>query len=103
MIFNIEIADTEIMEKVRDLQDLREVLIEIGEAMGVVVGQRVVAVVQPVAGAEPTLDDLVAHARHHLAGYKLPRDLVVVPTVERSPAGKADYRWAKTVATARSA
>ncbi len=66
-------------------------------------GQRVVAVVQPVAGAEPTLDDLVAHARHHLAGYKLPRDLVVVPTVERSPAGKADYRWAKTVATARSA
>jgi 3-oxocholest-4-en-26-oate---CoA ligase len=55
----------------------------------------VVAVVQPVDDAVPTLDDLVAHARGHLAGYKVPRELVLVAHVERSPAGKADYRWAK--------
>jgi fatty-acyl-CoA synthase len=30
-----------------------------------------------------------------LAGYKLPRTLVVVDRVERTPAGKPDYRWAK--------
>jgi acyl-CoA synthetase (AMP-forming)/AMP-acid ligase II len=61
-------------------------------------GQRVAAVVQPVAGAEPTLDELVAHCRTSLAGYKVPRSLVLVDAVVRSPAGKADYRWAKSVA-----
>ena len=30
-----------------------------------------------------------------LAGYKMPRSLVLVDEVGRSPAGKADYRWAK--------
>ena len=38
------------------------------------------------------------HCRGQLAGYKLPRDVVVVDAVVRSPAGKADYRWARTVA-----
>jgi acyl-CoA synthetase (AMP-forming)/AMP-acid ligase II len=60
-------------------------------------GQRVVAVVQPVAGASPTLDELVAHCRLDLAGYKVPRQLVVVDEVQRSPVGKPDYRWAKQV------
>jgi 3-oxocholest-4-en-26-oate---CoA ligase len=63
-------------------------------------GQRVAAVVQPTEGAGPTLDDLVEHGRGHLAGYKLPRTVVLVDTVVRSPAGKADYRWAKQVAQA---
>jgi acyl-CoA synthetase (AMP-forming)/AMP-acid ligase II len=61
-------------------------------------GQRVAAVVQPVEGVEPTLDELVAHCRTSLAGYKVPRSLVLVDAVVRSPAGKADYRWAKSVA-----
>ncbi|MDX6214424.1 MAG: hypothetical protein QOG99_8, partial [Frankiales bacterium] len=29
----------------------------------------------------------------------LPRDLVLVDKVVRSPAGKADYRWAKDTAS----
>ena len=33
--------------------------------------------------------------RAHLAGYKLPRELIVVDQVERMPNGKADLRWAK--------
>ena len=61
-------------------------------------GERVAAVVAPRDGQQPTLDDIQRHARELLAGYKVPRDLVVVPEVKRTPAGKADYKWAKTVA-----
>jgi len=61
-------------------------------------GERVVAVVQPRPGTDLTLDDVQAHARGRVAGYKLPRQLVVVDEVVRSPSGKADYRWAREVA-----
>ena len=54
--------------------------------------------VQPTPGTVVVLEELVEHCRGHLAGYKLPRDVVVVDAVVRSPAGKADYRWARTVA-----
>lgn len=60
-------------------------------------GERVVAVAQ--LRDELTLDELQEHARAHLASYKIPRDLVVVEQVERSPAGKPDYQWAKQVAS----
>ena len=30
-----------------------------------------------------------------LARYKLPKAVVFRPVIERSPAGKADYRWAR--------
>lgn len=62
-------------------------------------GEQVVAVVQPVEGVAPTIDELAEFGRGQLAGYKIPRRIVVVETIERSPAGKADYRWAKQVAT----
>lgn len=62
-------------------------------------GQRVTAVVQPRAGVRgPTLEELADHARTSLAGYKVPRGLVVVDAVVRSPSGKADYPWAQEVA-----
>jgi acyl-CoA synthetase (AMP-forming)/AMP-acid ligase II len=57
-------------------------------------GQRVAAVAQARRGAAPTLDDVQAHCRAHLAGYKVPRVLRLVPEVHRSPSGKADYPWA---------
>ena len=64
-------------------------------------GSAVVAVVAPAdPGAPPSLDDVREHLRGSLAGYKLPKHVVIVPGVERSPAGKADYRWAKTTAEA---
>ena len=62
-------------------------------------GARVAAVVAPREGAEPTLDELVEHCRTKIAGYKVPRELHLVDEVTRSPSGKADYRWAKAVAT----
>jgi acyl-CoA synthetase (AMP-forming)/AMP-acid ligase II len=61
-------------------------------------GNRVAAIVQPRVGARPTLEDLQAHCRKHVAGYKVPRQLTLVEQIERSPAGKPDYRWAKRVA-----
>ena len=48
----------------------------------------------------PTLDELRAHGRDDLAGYKLPKHLVLVDRVQRTPAGKADYRWATEAARA---
>jgi acyl-CoA synthetase (AMP-forming)/AMP-acid ligase II len=38
---------------------------------------------------------LQEHCRARLAGYKVPRELVIVDKVLRSPAGKPDYTWAK--------
>ena len=61
-------------------------------------GQRVAAVVQARPGATPTLDDLAAHCRTRVAGYKVPRQLVLVDQMVRSPAGKADYTWARNLA-----
>ena len=63
-------------------------------------GSVVTAVVAPAdPSAPPSLDELREHLRPHLAGYKLPKHLVLVDKVERSPAGKADYRWAAATAT----
>jgi acyl-CoA synthetase (AMP-forming)/AMP-acid ligase II len=65
-------------------------------------GQRVVAVAAAAPGATPDLEILREHARTSLAGYKLPRELIIVDVVERTPAGKADYKWARATAEAHS-
>jgi acyl-CoA synthetase (AMP-forming)/AMP-acid ligase II len=58
-------------------------------------------VVQAVVALRPdralTLEDLADHCRAALAGYKVPRRLVVVDAVVRTPSGKPDVRWARTV------
>jgi 3-oxocholest-4-en-26-oate---CoA ligase len=66
-------------------------------------GETVAAVVQPRPGAAPTLEAIQDHCRRHLAGYKVPRQVALVDTMQRSPSGKADYPWAKQVATGISA
>nr|PZN17740.1 MAG: acyl-CoA synthetase [Mycolicibacterium hassiacum] len=58
-------------------------------------GQEVVAVVQLVEGANASAEELVEHASNSIARYKLPKAIVFRPKIERSPAGKADYRWAR--------
>jgi acyl-CoA synthetase (AMP-forming)/AMP-acid ligase II len=63
-------------------------------------GERVVAVVEPRQGATVALPALAEHVRGHLAPYKVPRAVVVVDTVVRSPSGKPDYRWARARAEA---
>ena len=61
-------------------------------------GQRVAAVVQFREGHDAPLDELAAHARTFVAGYKVPREMHVVTVIERSPSGKPDYPWAVTIA-----
>ncbi|MFI5804696.1 acyl-CoA synthetase [Streptomyces sp. NPDC051561] len=62
-------------------------------------GNRVAAVVQLREGAGvPDLTAIQEHCRTRLAGYKIPRKLVITDAIRRSPSGKADYRWAKSTA-----
>jgi acyl-CoA synthetase (AMP-forming)/AMP-acid ligase II len=58
-------------------------------------GERVAALLQPREGKQPTLEDLQAHCRSYIAGYKVPRELILVDEVPRLPNGKPDYRRAK--------
>lgn len=58
-------------------------------------GQEVVAVVALAEGASADAQELIDHAADVIARYKLPKAVVFRPVIERSPAGKADYRWAR--------
>jgi acyl-CoA synthetase (AMP-forming)/AMP-acid ligase II len=64
-------------------------------------GERVVAVVAQAGEETLGLADLQAHCRQHLAGYKVPRQVCVVDSVHRSPSGKPDYHWARSVVVDR--
>jgi 3-oxocholest-4-en-26-oate---CoA ligase len=78
-------------------------------------GSEVVAVVQLASGAddgadstagasaEATAESIIKHASASIARYKLPKQVVFVPVVQRSPSGKADYRWAAEQAVAAQA
>ncbi|CDO88711.1 acyl-CoA synthetase [Mycobacterium triplex] len=61
-------------------------------------GNEVVAIVQLVEGKDPSDEELLQTCRQHIARYKLPKAIIRTAKVQRSPAGKADYRWAKQVA-----
>ncbi len=65
-------------------------------------GQKVVAVVALLPGAVFDRADFDRVCREKLAGYKVPRAVVLVEEVKRTPAGKADYGWAKKVAAERA-
>ncbi|MCW2552485.1 MAG: acyl-CoA synthetase [Mycobacterium sp.] len=62
-------------------------------------GSEVVAVVQFAEGADATDEELVEVCRTSIARYKIPKAFIRTAKVVRSPAGKADYRWAKDLAT----
>jgi 3-oxocholest-4-en-26-oate---CoA ligase len=58
-------------------------------------GQEVVAVVALADGVRADAGELTEHAAKTLARYKLPKAVVFRTVIERSPSGKADYRWAR--------
>lgn len=60
-------------------------------------GQRVTAIVALEPGATLTLDALAEHCRGLLAGYKVPRALIEVEEIRRTPVGKLDYSWARSL------
>jgi len=59
-------------------------------------GQRVVAIVQPVAGRTVDPDEVTRFVHDRLAGYKAPRT-VIVGTVPRGPNGKALFKEARAM------
>jgi 3-oxocholest-4-en-26-oate---CoA ligase len=58
-------------------------------------GNEVVAIVQLTDGQRVDAESIIAEAARRIARYKLPKDVVFCDRVQRSPSGKADYRWAK--------
>ncbi|WP_067483952.1 acyl-CoA synthetase [Actinomadura hibisca] len=56
-------------------------------------GNRVTAVVTPEADEAA----LTAHCREHLAAYKIPRTFHFAPELKRTPVGKPDYTWARSL------
>jgi fatty-acyl-CoA synthase len=63
-------------------------------------GERICAVVETDGAVQPTLAELSEHVRASLAGYKAPRDLVLVDSIGRAPNGKVDYKAIKDRAIA---
>jgi len=62
-------------------------------------GERVAALVQLRPDHPSSSEDVQAHARTKVAGYKVPRDVHFVDEIARQPSGKPDYPWAKKLAT----
>ena len=61
-------------------------------------GERVAAVVRLRDGAGGLgLDDLGHHCRSHVAGYKVPRQLLLVDEIPLTAAGKPDTKAAKAL------
>jgi len=63
-------------------------------------GERVAAVVQARPGHTIDAEALTRHAHERLSSPKVPRQIITVGEIHRSPSGKADYPWAREVAAA---
>ena len=63
-------------------------------------GQAITGVVELEPDAQVDESELIDHTKSHLAGYKAPRRVRFVDSIERSPSGKVDYgRHTKEAAT----
>ncbi len=61
-------------------------------------GERVAAVVRTRAGAPPLgLETLQDHCRNHIAGYKVPRQILLVDEIPLTAAGKPDAKGARAL------
>ena len=65
-------------------------------------GSEAVAIIAFNAETSVTDNELIDTCRGSIAGYKIPKAFIRAPMIIRSPAGKADYRWAAALATART-
>jgi acyl-CoA synthetase (AMP-forming)/AMP-acid ligase II len=61
-------------------------------------GETIAALVQPSSGVSLSADELIDHVKAHLAGYKAPRRVITVESVNRAPNGKLDYKSLKQIA-----
>ena len=57
-------------------------------------GQKVVAIIELASDQAFDRHEFDRICREKLSGYKVPKAVFIAPQIKRSPAGKADYRWA---------
>jgi 3-oxocholest-4-en-26-oate---CoA ligase len=62
-----------------------------------VFGERVAVALHPRPGVVITLEELQDHCRQHIAGYKIPRQLLLVEDIAQTAAGKPDAQAAKAL------
>jgi fatty-acyl-CoA synthase len=62
-------------------------------------GQAVVALITSTSDPAPDAEAIRTHLRPVLAGYKLPRRVVLVPEIRYTPQGKPDLTWAASAAS----
>ena len=60
-------------------------------------GERVAVVVHTRPGATLTIETLQQHCRDHIAGYKIPRQMLLVDEIPLTAAGKPDAKAAKAL------
>ena len=62
-------------------------------------GEQVCALVAPVPGRadELDVDEVLDWMKQRMAGYKVPRRLVVLDSLERTPTGKIEFSWARAM------
>ena len=65
-------------------------------------GCEAVAIITLDAETSATDYELIETCRGHIADYKIPKAFIRAPMIIRSPAGKADYRWAAALAAAHA-
>jgi fatty-acyl-CoA synthase len=65
-------------------------------------GEELVALIQPREGAHAADELLRARCTSELAGFKVPKEFIIVEHIHRLGNGKADYRWAKRQATEKA-
>ena len=70
------------------------------ELMAVVAVVAIVALEDRPDATAVTDEELLDVAAGHIARYKLPKAIVRRDVLQRSPSGKADYRWAAAQAGA---
>jgi acyl-CoA synthetase (AMP-forming)/AMP-acid ligase II len=61
-------------------------------------GSKVTAVIAVRDNSSVSLESIQQVAREHVAGYKVPRELHIVPEIPRAPSGKPAYPKAKEIA-----
>ncbi len=65
-------------------------------------GETVCAIVEAPDGVvDVDATSVIDHVRSHLAGYKTPKDVVVVDSINRAPSGKVDYATLRALARER--
>lgn len=78
---------SQIEDVLRDLPEIDDLAV-VGVPTAGDNGEQVVVAVVPVAGATVDLDRVQAHARQRLAGYKVPRRVMIMDDLPRSQIGK---------------